>query len=666
MGVPELFRALLDVFGDFSVKRKNISFKKVEKDANADMYGSLAKTLAVGDPIAMVGLVEKLNGASDLETLLLAKLENDMQEEISQIARQNDNLQSLAICIDGIPPFAKIVQQRERRFAAAIEYEEETDRLNEIIKLVQERRPRIPGKKTKDASQIATDALMDLRGPYDDLSKSDRAHIDTLRAFVSYRPAGVSKVSEAVVVSRLRALRDVLRFQTSPNLTPGTPFMQQVDRMFQTLIESNRSTWGIPQITYSSFHVPKEGEHKIMDLIREEPGTEQQQELLLQSPDADVLLLALLSGRRNIYVQKEKEKNYTVLDIDKLRQQLQQRVQNREMLEDDFVFALSVLGNDFMPPLVEMSNYKNFMRTFLDYLKMSPLFLAGTSSVYWPNYFDMLETLRPRAALETRLEEAPFDFASQYVTDRLDYKAFRTAWYWRFVGVQPQEDSKKKRLLELLKTTEAELVERIAKQAVHRYLNTALFVYSYYKEGTAAVSSGWAYGEYYPPLLDDLITMGRQLTEEGAVVDWKNDGDNEMYQSTLYQLAMVLPQANNYLLPLKMQNLAKTDELGYLYPRRYQRDQDYRMKSFQEVSVLPVPDLKQVIQYIDTEVVPQLPKKTVAEHKAGIAQTVTTAVRKKPAKKAETTKSRFGRSVRPDGRGEKPKRGRRGRGRGRR
>lgn len=665
MGVAELLRALVDIFGQFSVERKSLNFKKAQVDVNADMYGSIAKTLGSGKRDSMIALLDRMSNSADLETLLMTGLENDMKEMISQLSRYNPELTTLDLCIDGIPPFAKMVQQRERRFAAAAEYDAETRMLDAIIEQVKKPQDRGEDGKIIKSSVVATNALQNLRGDYEQLSDDERTAIDTLRGFVSYKQPGQTAVPKQTVLERLHALRDTLRFQASPNLTPGTNFMVRIDKMIRTMIERDRSTWNIPNIMYSSFHVPGEGEHKIFDILREESGIEQQDPLLLRSPDADVILLALLSGRRNMYIQKND--GYTVLDVDKLRAALQLRVQSREMLEDDFVFALSALGNDFMPPLVEMFDYKAFMSTFLDYLKMSPLFLAGSSSVYWTNYFDMLQTLRPREALELRLKEKPFDFGNQYIEGDFDYDTFRTAWYWRFLGVQPDEAAKKESMLALLKLTETELIERIARQAVTRYLNTAYFVYSYYKNGRTAVSSTWAYAEYYPPLLEDLIQLGREITATSALSEWKNRGENQLYQSSLYQLAMVLPKSNDYLLPTKMQKLSKTDELGYLYPEKYWRSQDYRLRSFQEVSLLPVPDAKQLMQYLDTTIVPQLPKAVVAQHVAGVAQFVSTAKRRKVEKQpAGAPKSRFGRSIQQErGRGNSA-RGKRGRGRGNR
>lgn len=88
----------------------------------------------------------------------------------------------------------------------------------------------------------------------------------------------------------------------SNNITPGTTFMINLDKHIRKWIANNNKQ--LPQkVIYSSHLVPGEGEHKIIDMIRD--GKIKDMDVgghVLYGMDADLILLGLVAPTNNIYL----------------------------------------------------------------------------------------------------------------------------------------------------------------------------------------------------------------------------------------------------------------------------------------------------------------------------------------------------------------------------
>lgn len=153
------------------------------------------------------------------------------------------------------------------------------------------------------------------------------------------------------------------------------------------------------KITYSSYHVPGEGEHKIINDIRQR---KLKQIYCIYGLDADLIFLSLATQKNEIYLVRETDQlnlvpiatvssildgkydpindvyeQYTYVDIDevkklyaeqiineidyKLEQKLitsRKEICNKKIL-NDFIFLCYLLGNDFLPHLPSIDIKKN-------------------------------------------------------------------------------------------------------------------------------------------------------------------------------------------------------------------------------------------------------------------------------------------------------------------
>ncbi|KAI1432663.1 exoribonuclease 1 [Xylaria sp. CBS 124048] len=167
-------------------------------------------------------------------------------------------------------------------------------------------------------------------------------------------------------------------------ITPGTEFMAKLTRQLKYFINkkiSEDSDWQVCDIVLSGHEVPGEGEHKIMEYIRNakaQPDYHHNIRHCLYGLDADLIMLGLLShdphfcllreevtfGRTSKTKSKELEhQNFYLLHLCIVREYLELEFQDlkhngalkvpfdMERIIDDFILMAFFVGNDFLPNL---------------------------------------------------------------------------------------------------------------------------------------------------------------------------------------------------------------------------------------------------------------------------------------------------------------------------
>ena len=191
-------------------------------------------------------------------------------------------------------------------------------------------------------------------------------------------------------------------------ITPGTEFMNKLHNhllnYFKNLNTTNKNT----KYIYTSYLEAGEGEHKIMDEIRNNNNINLEDIYVIYGLDADLFFLSMSCKKKNIYLLREEQhfvngqpaKNelfdviddvaedlrYVSIDITKecydIRMQhiVKNKLENSEdygnninkkILErsdycSDFVFLCYLLGNDFIPHLPTVDIKKNGLDTLID------------------------------------------------------------------------------------------------------------------------------------------------------------------------------------------------------------------------------------------------------------------------------------------------------------
>lgn len=167
-------------------------------------------------------------------------------------------------------------------------------------------------------------------------------------------------------------------------ITPGTEFMAKLTQQLKYFINKKVSEdidWQGVEIVLSGHEVPGEGEHKIMEYIRQaksQPNYDPNRRHCLYGLDADLIMLGLLShdphfcllreevtfGRQNQKKSKELEhQNFYLMHLCIVREYLELEFQeleepgaldfpfDMERVIDDFILMAFFVGNDFLPNL---------------------------------------------------------------------------------------------------------------------------------------------------------------------------------------------------------------------------------------------------------------------------------------------------------------------------
>ncbi|KAI9149280.1 5'-3' exoribonuclease [Paramyrothecium foliicola] len=189
-------------------------------------------------------------------------------------------------------------------------------------------------------------------------------------------------------------------------ITPGTEFMAKLSQQLRYFVNkkvSEDTDWQGCEIVLSGHEVPGEGEHKIMEYIRNakaQPNYNPNVRHCLYGLDADLIMLGLLShdphfcllreevtfGRASKTKSKELEhQNFYLLHLCIVREYLDLEFQelkaqgalsfqfDLERVIDDFILMAFFVGNDFLPNLPGLHiNEGALARMFRIYKKVLP------------------------------------------------------------------------------------------------------------------------------------------------------------------------------------------------------------------------------------------------------------------------------------------------------
>jgi len=194
-------------------------------------------------------------------------------------------------------------------------------------------------------------------------------------------------------------------------ITPGTEFMYKLGKAFNKWIEfkmANDPFWQEQgaRVIFSGPDVPGEGEHKVMDYIREARATEldwrEGMSHCMYGLDADLIMLSLVTHEPNFFLLREKmsvrharggkkpkdplkyaKQDFELLEIKMLRDML--HLQFRSLSDklpfqyslprvvDDFVFMCMFVGNDFLPNVPHLDIADGALNTMISiYREMLP------------------------------------------------------------------------------------------------------------------------------------------------------------------------------------------------------------------------------------------------------------------------------------------------------
>jgi len=437
-----------------------------------------------------------------------------------------------------------------------------------------------------------------------ELFASITSYIDQLLKFVKPRklfyiaidgPAPLAKQSQ----QRQRRYKasaektdEEIRIFDSTCITPGTVFMENLSIYINAFINKMIKTdpiWKNVTIIFSGPDVPGEGEHKIVNYIRQDHNNKKLTHCMY-GLDADLFMLSLATHSPNFYLLREDQFRtvwndtlFYIVDIKALRSGLANKwgVENDTTnIVNDFIFLCFMAGNDFLhslPPCHDLSESIEFLMDLRLKVLSNNYITCGNSF----NLQNLRTFLLELSNYEIKIVSAQYykqNFPNLTINNSLinplnpklgiNLEKYRKNYYKK-VGIN--SDNKKQ-------------VSDFCKN----YIQGLEWVYYYYHN--EPINWQWYYPYHYSPLVTDLVEYLTSTSKLSRVSN-KKFGPIKPFE----QLLCVVPPRNKHLLPDYLHSLY-TGSLQKYYPTSFKIDLEGKTKEWEGIALLPFIDINDIFE----------------------------------------------------------------------
>ncbi len=418
-------------------------------------------------------------------------------------------------------------------------------------------------------------------------------------------------------------------------ITPGTVFMETLHKEILKYIKTNTKI----KISYSSYHTPGEGEHKILQDIKERKDEDNVN--IIYGLDADLIFLALASQKENIYLLREKSqfdntskkivindvvkdvyRDLSYVDIDELKKYINDQMNSRTSgenidLSNDFIFICYLLGNDFLPHLpsidiktggldllincyVEIYNdlmSSNKQTTIIEYddgkVKINNVFLSlllNSVANYEKHYFTTIYPKhKERVSKRKPYSSDPCDIELWNLDNMRDMKINDPIK----LGVTGEKDWKF-RYYEYYFNISDYQDKHIVRMS-NEYFRGLLWVTKYYFE--YCPDWQWQYPYSHAPFLSDVALVYNNKNIDINSYKFINSTPSNPFT----QLLAVLPPRCKDLLPVSYRSLVSSEESPIIdmYPIKVELDMINKDNYFKCIPYIPIVDIDRINMSIE-------------------------------------------------------------------
>ena len=396
-----------------------------------------------------------------------------------------------------------------------------------------------------------------------------------------------------------------IRWDTNA-ITPGTEFMTKLNLYIKTKIRYSSSD---VIINYSGSDEVGEGEHKIFHKIAVENDDSK---IIINGLDADLIILSLLSGKKNIYLMREMEDNNTtflnilelrkaivkeLIIVWKLDSNLYEDIFNNNTIDliESYCVACSIMGNDFIPHLLTL----NLKTSGLDKLINACNYAISNNGMLVSDGIINYNTL---CAIFTELSKNEdveiFKECENYIKKNINGKNILVSDLYALKNKDPLVSiiynnpiKWRAEYYKAIFNTNITLDSSIITSAVLSYIEGIYWTYDYYKRRD--INHLWFYPYNYPPLIKDI--SNNCLILNNKILN-KNDKNGYFVNSNI-QLLIVLPKESKNLLNDKnkkyMEDISKG--LYHMYPEKYKIQTFLKTHLWECTPILPNINLKYIL-----------------------------------------------------------------------
>jgi 5'-3' exonuclease len=416
-------------------------------------------------------------------------------------------------------------------------------------------------------------------------------------------------------------------------ITPGTVFMEKLHNNLLSWMKSyNR------KIIYSSCLTPAEGEHKLLQFIRDNQRKQINNSYIIYGLDADLIFLALSTESDRIYLLREaneinKKESTEVLNyvsIKMMRELIVKTLEsymkesyegllnmdkvlnfdkielNNIKLVNDFIFMCYFLGNDFLPHIPSLDIHQDgieyLIQSYVD--TINEILLEKNNIEYILNETNinenfLIKMIKKLSEEEEGILRENYAKGKKYMKcdgDDYEKEIFRIENLQFKINdpIKLGSDNIKEWRLRYYKhywDVDENEIEEFSEKLVKNYLIGLIWITKYYFDKCPSWS--WYYPYDHPPFISDISKYIEKININK--IKFISDEPLKPYM----QLLSVLPPQSSYLLPLSMSKLMTNprSSLSYLYPYEFKQDFINKKKYWMGIPNLPQLDIKQVRYY---------------------------------------------------------------------
>ena len=402
-------------------------------------------------------------------------------------------------------------------------------------------------------------------------------------------------------------------------ITPGTEFMVKLHNII--INWANKQTF---EVIYSSCFTPAEGEHKLLQFIRNNQIKNIDMSYIIYGLDADLIFLALSTNSDKIYLLREaneinKNESKEILNhisIKIMRKSIVNSILkylskeetfefelNNTCVVNDFIFMCYFLGNDFLPHIPSLNIHHNGIENLIiNYTKtLKELILKNNKIVYLLDDLKINNNFLDKFLLRLSLEEDTIlreNFYDKKRFKKCDGDAYEKELFKIdnllfkindpiLLGSDNSVDWRKRYYKHYWNVEDNE-IEEFSEKLVYHYLSGIKWVTSYYFD--KCPSWNWYYPFDNPPFISDI---SKYLNKIGL--------DNISFKlgsplKPFMQLLSVLPPQSNYLVPKTLRKLVlnSNSSLIYMYPLEFEQDFINKRRYWEGIPILPQLDIELV------------------------------------------------------------------------
>ncbi len=411
---------------------------------------------------------------------------------------------------------------------------------------------------------------------------------------------------------RKKHKKDIPFFWSNSAITPGTIFMENLTKMLNDWIVEYKKKNDL-EIIFSSSDIPSEGEHKLLQFIRENQKTKSFN-YVIYGLDADLIFLMLTTGLDNIYLMREENNmehkktenndvSFNFVSIRTMKQCIYSSMcynnNNINNLIDDFIFICYLMGNDFLPHIPALDIYSGaidkLLKIYVESFNENKCYIIDRKLEDYINSFAFFSFLIKLAETEElsiienygkkkkksycsstdpfdiemhKIDNMNFKINDPIMLGNGTYKEWRTRFYQHYYH------------------TELTDIDEFSKKMAHHYMIGLKWVTIYYFDKCPAWD--WFYPFDHAPFLNDMIIDPTNINyfSKKSLGPFKLSTPLTPYE----QLLTVLPKESNYLLPLELRKimLNPNSSVAHLYPTEFQLDLIGKKKYWMAHPILPM------------------------------------------------------------------------------